>query len=447
MSNPAIQIQGLSKRYRISSRARYKALRDSLTDSFKGVFSNLRFLPRQSNNAQNCNEYIWALKDVSFDVQRGQVIGIVGRNGAGKSTLLKILSRVTEPTEGVAKVYGRVGSLLEVGTGFHAELTGRENIYLNGAILGMRRSEIARKFDSIVDFSGVGKFIDTPVKHYSSGMYVRLAFSVAVHLEPEILLVDEVLAVGDLTFQQKCLKKMEELAGGGLTVLLVSHNMGAIRSLCSRALLLNEGRVQAQGLPEQVVQAYVGGVIEGRVSGHYSLVERVDRAGHGGVRATAIQIGTDGNWNGMTWTGAETNFLVSYRAQHDRSLLRLHAALVITDVYGASVFYCSTAMTRSIFYDVPPVGGVVCKIKNLPLIPGRYVVSVRLKDDQASLADYVIDAARFDVLDNGSSEVAEFAPASWGSVLVPHEWEWLPSTDSSISHHVSAHQTHGGENG
>ena len=211
----------------------------------------------QATGAADLNEMIWALKDVSFNVAHGEVIGIVGRNGAGKSTLLKILSRITEPTAGRVRIRGRVGSLLEVGTGFHQELTGRENVYLNGSILGMRRVEIERKFDEIVDFSEIGKFIDTPVKHYSSGMHVRLAFAVAAHLEPEILIVDEVLAVGDVEFQKKCLGKMGSVANQGRTVLFVSHNMGAVRTLCQRAILLDHGKFLLDDTPANVISHYL----------------------------------------------------------------------------------------------------------------------------------------------------------------------------------------------
>jgi lipopolysaccharide transport system ATP-binding protein len=209
------------------------------------------------NGAAELNETIWALKDVSFEVKQGEVVGIIGRNGAGKSTLLKILSRITEPTKGLAEIHGRVGSLLEVGTGFHSELTGRENIYLNGAILGMKRAEINRKFDEIVAFAEVEKFVDTPVKHYSSGMYLRLAFAVAAHLEPEILIIDEVLAVGDARFQKKCLNKMQDVGQAGRTVLFVSHNMPAISRLCERAMLLDEGIILADGLAHEVVSVYL----------------------------------------------------------------------------------------------------------------------------------------------------------------------------------------------
>ena len=250
---------GLSKLYRIGERQKaYRTLREALNDSFSAPFRRLRSMSRGSKiSASVADNTIWALKDVSFEVKSGEVIGIIGRNGAGKSTLLKVLSRITEPTSGFAEIRGRVGSLLEVGTGFHNELTGRENIYLNGAILGMRKAEIERKFDDMVTFAEVEKFVDTPVKHYSTGMYLRLAFAVAAYLEPEILIVDEVLAVGDANFQRKCLDKMEDIGQQGRTVLLVSHNMSAITRMCSRAVLINEGKVVKDGPSSEVVSAYL----------------------------------------------------------------------------------------------------------------------------------------------------------------------------------------------
>jgi lipopolysaccharide transport system ATP-binding protein len=253
----AICVEALAKRYRIGERrARYKSLRDVLS---QGAMKPVRALQALAGRKPDASKFqtIWALRNVTFRVGHGEVVGIIGRNGAGKSTLLKILSRITEPTSGIAEIRGRVGSLLEVGTGFHNELTGGENIYLNGAILGMRRREIERKFDEIVAFAGVEKFVDTPVKHYSSGMYLRLAFSVAAHLDPEILLVDEVLAVGDAAFQRKCLEKMEDVGRHGRTVLFVSHNMPAITRLCSRTILLDEGGVLADGPSHQVVGRYL----------------------------------------------------------------------------------------------------------------------------------------------------------------------------------------------
>ena len=258
MSDVVIRVENLSKQYRIGGpQAGYKTIRESLTEAVGAPFRRLSSVVRGQSSAV-ANETIWALKDVSFEVKRGEVVGIIGRNGAGKTTLLKILSRITEPTEGHAEIHGRVGSLLEVGTGFHPELTGRENITLNGAILGMKRAEIDRKFDEIVDFAEIEKFMDTPVKHYSSGMYVRLAFAVAAHLEPEILLVDEVLAVGDIEFQKKCIGKMEEVAGEGRTVVVVSHSMATIKALCSRAILLERGAIRVIGPVDAVVAEYLG---------------------------------------------------------------------------------------------------------------------------------------------------------------------------------------------
>ncbi len=270
MPDIVIQAENIGKRYRIGGGVRYKALRDTLTDTVTTVVHKLHKLSRkpfpdscQSVKFVDKPSDFWALKDVNFEVRRGEVVGIIGRNGAGKSTLLKILSRITEPTEGRIELRGRVGSLLEVGTGFHPELTGRENIYLNGAILGMKRAEIRHKFDEIVDFSEISKFLDTPVKHYSSGMYMRLAFSVAAHLEPEILLVDEVLAVGDAEFQKKCLNKMGEVAHEGRTVLFVSHNMSAIQRLCTHGILLNQGRIEFSGLTGEAVNRYLHQTADG----------------------------------------------------------------------------------------------------------------------------------------------------------------------------------------
>src|SRR6185436_13640278 len=254
-----VHAENLGKQYTLGhGRAVHDTLRDTLTSGARDV---VRFLGGRGKG-RSADDTLWALRDVSFEVRRGEVVGVIGRNGAGKSTLLKILSRITEPTEGYAQVNGRVGSLLEVGTGFHPELTGRENVYLNGAILGMKRGEIDRKFDEIVAFAEIEQFIDTPVKHYSSGMHMRLAFAVAAHLEPEILVVDEVLAVGDAGFQQKCLGKMGEVARGGRTVLFVSHNMKAVRGLCGSAIWLAGGRVHRSGETGAIVDAYLREVLK-----------------------------------------------------------------------------------------------------------------------------------------------------------------------------------------
>src|SRR2546430_2065046 len=258
MSNIAIRVDDLSKQYTIGlAQRRHDTLRDQIMDSLRSIFRSNDHGSTSGRKCSGASNTIWALKNVSFEVKHGEVVGLIGRNGAGKSTLLKILSRITDPTTGRAEIYGRVGSLLEVGTGFHGELTGRENIYLNGAILGMRRGEIENKFDQIVAFAEVEKFIDTPVKRYSSGMYVRLAFAVAAHLEPEILIVDEVLAVGDASFQKKCLGKMSDVVKDGRTILFVSHNMDAIASLCTHTLLVQGGRIGERLTADEGIKRYM----------------------------------------------------------------------------------------------------------------------------------------------------------------------------------------------
>lgn len=286
MSDFTIKVEGLGKKYLLRHQAaghRYVALRDVLADKAKSLFGNRK---PEIGNRKSVEEF-WALKDVSFEVKQGEAVGIIGRNGAGKSTLLKLLSRITEPTTGRVRLRGRVASLLEVGTGFHPELTGRENIFLNGAVLGMRRGEIKKKFDEIVDFAEVEKFLDTPVKHYSSGMYMRLAFAVAAHLEPEILIVDEVLAVGDAQFQKKCLGKMGEVARGGRTVLFVSHNMPAITRLCDRAILMQQGGIVADAAPVDVIGRYFGDANESGASREWPPVN--PSPGNNIVRLRAVR--------------------------------------------------------------------------------------------------------------------------------------------------------------
>jgi lipopolysaccharide transport system ATP-binding protein len=301
VNDTIIKVEGLSKKYRIHHRRadRYTALRDVITEAVTGIFRRNSFAVDGSQSSED----FWALSDVSFEVARGEVLGIIGRNGAGKSTLLKILSRITEPTKGRAELNGRVASLLEVGTGFHPELTGRENIYLNGAILGMSRREIKRKFDEIVGFAQIERFLDTPVKRYSSGMYVRLAFAVAAHMEPEILIVDEVLAVGDAAFQKRCLGKIGEVASGGRTVLFVSHNMLAVTSLCKRILLFDKGRIAASGEPSTVVNSYLK-----EVGSSLSAVrdqiwqDPVTAPGNDRIRVHRVRLDADTNDPGQEFT-------------------------------------------------------------------------------------------------------------------------------------------------
>lgn len=268
MISTAVKVKNLGKKYIIGKRESYRTLRDVISDNIYSPVKKISsILSGKVVKSDKLDNYIWALRDISFEIKRGEAVGIIGNNGAGKSTLLKILSRITEPTNGYAEISDTVGSLLEVGTGFNSELTGRENIYLNGAILGMTRAEIKRKFDEIVDFAEIEKFIDTPVKHYSSGMYMRLAFAVAAHLEPEILLVDEVLAVGDASFQKKCIGKMSSEAKGGKTILFVSHNMAAIRQLCPRSIQLSKGSIVSDGPTEEVIQKYLEENINNQIGG------------------------------------------------------------------------------------------------------------------------------------------------------------------------------------
>ncbi len=309
MGEPIIRVENLSKRYRVGAKEQpYKTFREVVTGAFTAPLRNLSRLRKLTKFDNDGNSHfnsptgsgtgrpadddiIWALKDVSFGIRQGEVVGIIGRNGAGKSTLLKILSRITEPTTGDVKIYGRISSLLEVGTGFHPELTGRENIFLNGAILGMRKQEIKMKFDEIVEFAETEKFIDTPVKYYSSGMYVRLAFAVAAHLEPDILLVDEVLAVGDARFQRKCLDKMQDVGQQGRTVLFVSHNMPAVTRLCPRTVLLDEGRVLREGPSYEVVSAYLGSGTDTTAMREWPDLDKAP--GNDVVRLRAVRVRTE----------------------------------------------------------------------------------------------------------------------------------------------------------
>ena len=334
MSSAIITVENLGKCYRIQhqSRERYTALRDVLTNKVKGLFR-----PQTSDlRPQTSEEDFWALKDLSFEIKQGEVVGIIGRNGAGKSTLLKILSRITEPTSGRVTLRGRVASLLEVGTGFHPELTGRENIFLNGAILGMTRAEIRRKFDEIVAFAEVDKFLDTPVKRYSSGMYVRLAFAVAAHLEPEILVVDEVLAVGDAQFQKKCLGKMHDVARGGRTILFVSHNMQAVRQLCQRVVWLEKGRMREVGPCEETINRYL--LAEKRVESLRELNEQIAKApADPAFRLRAVDVRQDG----VSATEVVSGKPVEVEFTYD----------VLQDAHGLHVYFRLCDMDGSLIFD------------------------------------------------------------------------------------------------
>jgi lipopolysaccharide transport system ATP-binding protein len=391
-AEPIIAVEALGKRYRLQhqqSREQYVALRDVIAQA---VSAPLRRWRRRADPA--AAEDFWALSEVSFDVREGEVLGIIGRNGAGKSTLLKILSRITEPTAGRVVMRGRAASLLEVGTGFHPELTGRDNIFLNGSILGMTRAEITRKFDAIVDFAGTERFLDTPVKRYSSGMYMRLAFAVAAHLESEILIVDEVLAVGDAEFQQKCLGKMGEVATSGRTVLFVSHQLATVENLCQRGLLLDRGRVKAAGPVRDVIAAYASDAPRGQ---RESLIDRVDRRGSGVIRFAEVGLRTGGRAVAALTLGADAAFELHLRNVAGRSHRSLHISVGINNPVGQRVTTWSTSYVGG---DLPstPSGDfvIVIRLPRLPLIPGRYTYNL-FATVSGDVADWLMPGGSFDV--------------------------------------------------
>ena len=418
MSDIAIHVEGLGKKFNIGGLQKsYHRLTDKLADTIVAPFRRAGNLMRgHAGGAAELDVTLWALKDVSFQVRSGEVVGIIGRNGVGKSTLLKILSGISDPTEGYADIYGRVGSLLEVGTGFHPELTGRENIYLNGAILGMKKVEIESKLDEIVAFAEIDKFLDTPVKHYSSGMYVRLAFSVAAHLEPEILLVDEVLAVGDMAFQRKCLGKMDDVAQEGRTVLFVSHNMGILQSLCKRGLLLQHGTVSADGTITEVVDAYLQ-TLEQAIS--QDLSKRTDRKGVGQARLVYAEVTNNNNGSSsILKTGQPARFVFSVNA----SVPGIACNFFIYDSIGQPVtsFY---SRVRGPEDSYNPRNGLkfVCDLDELLLLPGRYRIDVAIVGDNR-LQDFIEAAAVFEVGDGGQIGGRPAQHDGKFSVIMDHRW-------------------------
>ncbi len=422
MSDIAVSIRGLGKQYQISSeRQRYRTFRDSLASALTAPVRRTRkLLSGQATGAADLDEAFWALRDISLDVQHGEAVGIIGRNGAGKTTLLKVLSRITEPTEGRVELFGRVGSLLEVGTGFHPELTGRENVYLNGAILGMRRTEIERKFDEIVDFSEIGKFIDTPVKHYSSGMYIRLAFAVAAHLDPEIFIVDEVLAVGDVSFQKKCLGKMGDVTQSGRTVLFVSHNLAAISALCTRGICLEGGRIVSQGPIEQVVSDYL---VSGAENQAIPLSERTDRTGDGRLRFLSIAMKNESNKPLDTLASGETVvFSINYEIRDGAELGGVDFGITCIDIMGQHMFQCRSSLVRGVYQNLPPVGTVNCVVPAFPLMGGQY--SLRLwAQAGGDWLDRFDLAFQFQVVDGDFYGTGKLPGKKFQGVLIQHEWQ------------------------
>lgn len=414
-SGIAIRIEQVSKQYQIGRTNTHDTLRESLANGMSRPVKKLQSRLKGERPAPR-DEFFKALSDVSFDVKEGEVLGLIGRNGAGKSTLLKILSRITEPTSGRVEMYGRVGSLLEVGTGFHPELTGRENIYLNGAILGMTRAEIARKFDDIVAFSEIGRFLDTPVKRYSSGMYVRLAFAVAAHLEPEILLVDEVLAVGDAQFQRKCVQKMSSVAKEGRTVLFVSHNLAMVQALCKRGILLKEGSIVIDAGMRTVVSRYLESL---EASASEELSRRKDRSGKGDVRLTRVEIATDTSGvSSVLVTGQAARFVFHLTDVSPA----INCAFTIYDQIGQPVSHINSAAISS--EDSHSDSGhpqFTCRIDELPLLQGRYRLNVAISRGD-ELEDHVEGAAYFAVEEGSIQGRTLQGNRGYGHVLLRHRW-------------------------
>jgi lipopolysaccharide transport system ATP-binding protein len=392
MNDVAIEAHGLGKRYRLGEREPYRALRDIVAGALSAPFRGLTALGRRPaariHAGSSPRELMWALKDVSFEIRRGEVVGIIGRNGAGKSTLLKLLSRITKPTTGHARIRGRVGSLLEVGTGFHPELTGRENTYLNGVILGMTKADIDRRFDEIVDFAEIEQFVDTPVKRYSSGMYVRLAFAVAAHLEPEILIVDEVLAVGDLQFQRKCLGKMGDVAKQGRTILFVSHNMASVSALCTSGLLLDKGTIVYQGETADCIAVYSGQSSQGREN---IWTRPIDQDG-GPLIVREIAASLNGEQPELV---LDLDLVLESRAKHK-------PAFVAVDILSRTGTPIMQALPRldGFIEDTTVDHDVRVSVQLPPLIPGQYLATMWVGSHNTETFDEVAEAVMFEVLES-----------------------------------------------
>lgn len=410
-----ISVENLSKKYIIGHqrKERYTALRDVLVESVRHGVNKL--LHPFSEPDDVTHEEFWALKDISFDIQQGDRVGVIGRNGAGKSTLLKVLSRITEPTGGRVKINGRVASLLEVGTGFHPELTGRENIFLNGAILGMKRSEIYRKFDEIVEFAEVEQFLDTPVKRYSSGMYVRLAFAVAAHLEPEVLIVDEVLAVGDAQFQKKCLGKMRDVGTEGRTVILVSHNMAAISSLCTKGVVLSKGLLEFTGSVDDSISKYLA---QSSISRSFTRPKKQANHSDADVEITDFKFFSQDNDDTVV-CGKEARFEISYNASKPN--LTIQFLVGIYDIYNTCILFLDSEALGLSSKGLPAVGKILGRLTNeFSLFPGVYTINVAAFI-HGELVDHVPNALEL-VVQEGDFFGTGRWPRGKPLVLVKQDW-------------------------
>lgn len=425
MSNTVIKVENLSKQYRLGQISSGMLSQDLSRwwDKFRGKEDPFLKLGEVNNRSQiGESDFVWSLKDVSFEVEQGDVLGIIGKNGAGKSTLLKILSKVTGPTTGKVKVQGKIASLLEVGTGFHPELTGRENIYLNGAILGMTKKEIAGKFDEIVAFSGVERYIDTPVKRYSSGMYVRLAFAVAAHLDPEIMIVDEVLAVGDAEFQKKCLGKMNDASKkDGKTVLFVSHNMAAIQELCSKAMLMHQGAVIDFGKVQNIITSYLNAYSNKEFNNDLSLVQT--RSGNGVIRFTSYHFENDqGQRIESLIAGENINFCFNFKVHEPQKIDTLHFSIRVSDDIDQTLFHMSNSVANGIEFKIDEYtkdGIVKCNVTKLPLQPGVYYFHL-FCSDLKEVFDELPFAGRIEVESGNFMGTGKLPPM--GAFLVYNKW-------------------------
>lgn len=446
MTDPIITVENLSKRYKLGTigatslresveRAWYRVRgRDwrhhmgevgaqrSEAGGRKSASNTSNVSPLTSHDSPN---ELWALKDVSFEVKRGEVLGVIGRNGAGKSTLLKILTRITDPTTGRAIMRGRVASLLEVGTGFHPELTGRENVYLNGAMLGMKRAEITQRFDEIVAFAEVEKFIDTPVKRYSSGMYVRLAFAVAAHLESEILLIDEVLAVGDAAFQKRCLGRMGEVARCGRTVLFVSHNMTAVENLCHRGLLIENGELRMSGSPESIITYYLDSMKVSNAQNSPLIPRLVNRSGDGRISfTTATLLDRDGHESNIAISGKDLTIRLGYKCNDQQLVNNLIVSIGIHNANGFLMLYLSNELTGTDIVNIDKQGYLVCEVPRLPLLAGEYTYNF-LFSTLGSICDYVQDRFTFTVVSGDFFGTGKLPPSYYKGVLVDQKWRFF----------------------
>ena len=424
MSEAVIKVEGLGKKYIIGHQGGggYKTFRENVVQQAHSFVSRTKKLlkAKESVEGESIEEF-WALKDLNFEIQQGDRVGIIGRNGAGKSTLLKVLSRITEPTTGKISIKGRIASLLEVGTGFHPELTGRENIFLNGAIMGMSRLEIKRKFDEIVDFSGVEKFLDTPVKRYSSGMYVRLAFSVAAHLEPEILVIDEVLAVGDAEFQKRCLGKMQDVSKfEGRTVLFVSHNMGAVQNLCNKAMVLVQGKIGlALTDPDKAIDYYLDKVF---VKSDTRLAERKDRSGLGEIKIVEFKITNEKGEEQIVFnSGQKILFKIYFQCIKHVSSINLSAAISFTNSEGLLVSVLATDFLNFYVKTESQQGCIICSIDRLPLSHGQYTMNLIIRN-HGIIQDWIIDADMIEVEHGDFFNTGRTIDADHKIFLIDQSW-------------------------